>query len=141
MLALARPGPRLEALAACEAVTTVPVDFQDLSALERALPAHYGGALLYCPTAQPAALELFAARAGRVVHVLTSSAADPDRIGTAVIVASIPAVGVRVLLDWRADLTWHSPVEISAATVAAWDDDQDRILGRLRPWKDRPALR
>jgi NAD(P)-dependent dehydrogenase (short-subunit alcohol dehydrogenase family) len=139
VFALARPGHRLTDLANSAAqIEPVAVDFTDLASLPRTLPDRYDGALLYCPTAPAEAIRLFADRAARVVHMLTSSAADPAVAGCEPDLTALPAAGIRVLLGWRPDRTWHTPDEISSAALTAWDDGRDRLLGTVRPWTDRP---
>lgn len=140
MLALGRPGPRLDALAAREpAVTAVPVDWDDLVALRRTLPNRYRAALLYCPTAPLDSVMVLGERAGSVVHLLTSDAAAPERVGPSVDLTRIPAVGIRLLLGWHPAGRWHTPQEISTAAIAVFDGGGERILGRLRPWAERPC--
>lgn len=159
--AVARPGPRLTALAAelGDSVVPVPADYGNVCALRAAMAvavpvssaAGIARAVLYCATAgDDAVSELVRPVRGRVVHVLTSASADPARVGApAPLPATLPAAtgSVRLLLGWHMDAQqdvgatsrWHTPAEISAAALASLDDGRDRTLGTVRPWTDRPS--
>jgi hypothetical protein len=120
-----------------DAVTPIAVDWADVGAVRAALaPFTFDQALLYCPTAPVRAVAAMrAAVTGRVVHLLTSAAVTPPST-----IEDLPDDGsVHVVLGWTADRRWHTPDELSAAALDALRTGADAVLGKVRPWSDRPA--
>lgn len=142
VIAVGRSARRLADLAAIQpTIRPTPTDYTDLQRLADDLPpGPYEAALLYCPHAPLSARKLLAERThGPVVELLTSAAADPGLVGADLTLADLPTVGtVRVLLGWADGPRWHTPSELALAALAALADGQDRILGRVRPWDERP---
>jgi len=104
----------------------------------------YGPAL----TAQTLAVLTNAVRY-RAVLVLTSEAAAPtgpgdEGAGLAPLAARYRArpQDAVVLLGWksvdRGRSRWHTPGEVSAAALEALEGYGDVLLGRVRPWEQRP---
>lgn len=142
VIAVCRSAQRLADLAARRpTIRPAPTDYTDPQRLAEDLPpGPYEAALLYCPHAPVSARQVLAERThGPVVELLTSAVADPGRVGLHLELADLPTVGtVRVLLGWADGPRWHTPSELSQAALAALADGQDRILGRVRPWEERP---
>lgn len=97
----------------------------------------------YAPATSP---EAFARLAdGCEVAVLVVPSAWSDPVGGDALAASWQlADDVRVLrLGWTGDpgsARWHTPEEISAAALAlALDPASEEMLGRVRPWDERPG--
>ncbi len=90
-------------------------------------------ALAYLPFGDQAAWDVIDARADRVVQVLTSVYAAPDR-------PQPPLPGrPRLILGWHPTGRWHTPEEISAAALELAFSGNDAVLGVTRPWGERPA--
>lgn len=149
------------------AVVPVAVDYTDVTALRAALQAALGAALpdsvggidaalIYAPAAGAETLAVLRrAVAGQTVELLTSAAAepahavDPERrvaadaepFDLAALAQPVPSPGEwwRLVLGWRPDRTWHSPAEISGAALRALQEQRNAVLGRVRPWSDRPS--
>ncbi len=81
---------------------------------------------------------------GRSVLVATSAVANPD--AGAPLPMAMEAIRPRtqdvvVVLGWEglaSQTRWHSPTEISVAVARALDNGEDCVVGRLRPWDQRP---
>lgn len=141
--ALARSGADLAALAEqCDgAVQPVAVDYADVERLRSALPGQFDAALVYAPQASAAVSALLrSAVSGPLIELVTSAAAEPaaDEPFDFAALAGDARDRWTVLLGWRADRTWHSPAEISAAALRALDERRNVVLGLVRPWSDRP---
>lgn len=115
-----------------------------VDATERAFAARIrvaSGVVAYAPaTGEPVLQALRSVSAGPVVLVVTSGVAEPGPVDWTV--ADLPpAPGVRRLVLGWAQRRWHSPEEISSAALdlLAAESDEDRVLGAVRPWQDRPA--
>lgn len=123
---------------------TRPAEFA--GALDRAV-AERGPitlALAYQPFAPAQSWRLLADRtAGLLVALLVSAHAAED--GPAAPLAAGRQGGatvVHVLLGWHRDadgVRWHTPQEVSAATIRAVDERAGRVLGAVRPWEERPG--
>lgn len=134
----------------------------DAALSRHAPPAGWDLALAYMPFADGPAWRSLAERVrGRLVAVLTSTVADPDRTVAPLPPMPGPAAVVTLVLGWHQDrdgVRWHDPEEISAAAVrvALADPAQDCVsathplpavvdlppcvlLGVVRPWRQRPA--
>lgn len=128
-------------------------DYEQAGALESALTqaietaGPFELALVYTAAdARVARAALAAHPAGTVVDVLTSAHGAP---GVDARVRARYALrgrerSVRLLLGWAIEAgapRWHTPAEISAATLAACEAATgcELVLGVLRPWRDRPA--
>lgn len=118
-----------------EGCETASVDARDAVALERALgDRRWDVVVAYEPAVSAASLAIVDAGADRRILVRPSAAADPAVVGDDV----VPATD-ELVLGWRAnDRSWHGPHEISAAALLVLDDGRGRVLGRVRPWADRP---
>lgn len=157
MYALARSAPDLAALADAVdvsrgAVVPLAVDYTDVAALRAALAGSLGdqsadAALIYAPGAGEQSLDaLRRAASGPVVELVTSAAAQPtpgaerEPFDVAALTPPVrsPVQWWPVVLGWRADRTWHSPAQISAAALQALQARRDVVLGSVRPWADRP---
>ncbi len=118
-------------------VDAVLVDARSATALAGALGERtWDRAVIYAPAVSADSLGILARRvAGRVVLVRTSASADPER-GT----LSVPDDTVQ--LGWTHDAhgrpRWHTPAEVSAIASMVLADGAGRILGRVRPWEERP---
>ena len=152
MLAVGRDRDRLARLETqsppgvrgCLADTRTPTGAATVVAAATA--ARATAAVVY---AAAAGAELVAGLTGaveRLVLVRTSEVADPRSSGTfwqwtpADLPADRPGV-TTVVLGWAGAggaTRWHSPAEVSAAAQAALVDGVPRLLGRVRPWGERP---
>jgi hypothetical protein len=135
-------------------VTVRAVDARDAVALAGAVDGlSLAGAIGYGPAVSADSWTVLARLVdGPVVQVLTSSATDPSR-------PPLPAPTrpfARLILGWTADGRWHTPAEVSAAAVHVLDDaataasraqrtpvqrnpgQETPVLGRVRPWAERP---
>ncbi|WP_375388078.1 hypothetical protein [uncultured Amnibacterium sp.] len=107
------------------------------------VPGAFDAAAVYAPAVSEATLRrLRAAVSGRLVLVQPSAASAPD--ADPAWARAAEAVGaVRVLLGWAGPdggARWHTPEEIAPAVLAALADGAPRVVGRVRPWSDRPFL-
>ena len=151
VVAVARDATALAAVAGATGanVTVRAVDARDAAALARSLVGlRVNGAIAYDPAVSADSWTVLARLVeGPVVQVVTSSAADPSRPRH----APPPYPFTRLVLGWTAQGRWHTPAEVSAAAVAvltqaelnptrsAWAHAQnDAVLGRVRPWSERP---
>ena len=153
--ALARPSSRLSGSPAGPASTpcrrTALDGAQLAAALGEPLATGVDAVLVYTPVADEDAQQLVAATAReRVVRLLPSAAADPARGPLELTLAGGDPHGhVVLLLGWTdaaagangpVAVRWHTPEEISAA---AWSRPRTTggpgIVGRVRPWAERPA--
>lgn len=119
------------------------VDAHDPGAVSEARRAHETPDLVvaYAPAVADAVWPVLSEGVGRVVAVATTSAAAPG--------AAAPPWGrwaTRVLqLGWadaEGGPRWHTAEEVSAAVLLAVTSDaegQTHVLGRVRPWSERPA--
>ena len=126
-------------------VEPVAVDYSD-AATTAATVAELGpfdAALLYCPSASQEAVAFFVRSVdGPVVCLLMSAVAAPvsDEPFDLASVA-VPDGCRRLVLGWveaAAGPRWHTPEEISAAALEVLFTGQERLLGVVRPWSDRP---
>jgi NAD(P)-dependent dehydrogenase (short-subunit alcohol dehydrogenase family) len=136
VVAMARRAGPLRSLAAeADDVSTMSVDYTDLPALESALHGvRTDTAIVYAPAADEATIDQLQEHvAGRFVRLLTSAWAAPgcepprrrpDR--------------VHLVLGWRRDGQWHTPGEVSAASLDVLRTGRDATLGVVRPWSDWP---
>ena len=128
-----------------DSVTPLPVDASDPRALAEALGHQpFSAALVYAPAVGLDSLWLVRTTVtGRVVVVLTSASADTGTEHFDVGDLGRPMCDeVRLLLGWHGagpDIRWHTPAEVSEAALAVLADGQERILGSVRPWRDRPS--
>ncbi|MFN8193734.1 MAG: hypothetical protein U0R80_05540 [Nocardioidaceae bacterium] len=108
----------------------------------------FAAAVAYAPAVDGDATAIVADVAdGPVVLVLTSATAAPasgedDHAAWSVDDLGPAAPGVRrLVLGWRADQTWHSSAEVSAAALDRLEatEDGDALLGEVRPWSERPG--
>lgn len=118
-----------------EGCTAVAVDARDPVALGRALGSQrWNVVVAYEPAVSPASLEVIEGCSDRRVLVRPSAAADPAHSADEFVAARDELV-----LGWREGASrWHGPNEISAAALLVLDDGHGRVLGRVRPWTDRP---
>lgn len=148
VLAAARTARDLRDLASTdpECIVPLPVDYTDDSAFAAALAGHgFDQAVVYAPAlsdrSRSALLDI---PAGTSVDILTSAAARPSvspeepfelsRIGPA------RSPWCRLVLGWTGSPPrWHTPAEISEAAVDVLRLGEDRLLGTVRPWADRPG--
>lgn len=128
-VARTRPAP--------DGARTILLDATSAAAVAEAIgTARWDRAAVYAPAVSPESLlTLTRALDGRVVLVRTSSAADP--------VHGEPAIPPDVLqLGWTTgpdgETRWHTPEEVSAAALQVLGDGLGRVLGRIRPWEERP---
>lgn len=137
VLAVARTRQDLERLAqAAPGVVPVVADClrpeEVVAALATTGPRPLSG-LCYCPAADAAGRRALAALVdGPLLQLLPSAWAEPD--------AAAPDAGGPVLqLGWTGvPPRWHTPDEVSTAALEAWREGRDAVLGRVRPWADRP---
>jgi nucleoside-diphosphate-sugar epimerase len=166
VIAVARSRASLAALAEhSDLVTVVSVDATDPGRLDAALASlpPCDAAIVYAPAIGGRAtvtgrsgtvdspvsgagdsLDVLRHRVdGRVVLLLTSAAAHPGRDHF-----EVDDLGpwterlVRLVLGWHGagvDARWHGPDEVSRAALQALDDGIERVVGRVRPWRDRPG--
>ena len=137
VVAVARSTADLEALAVeVGAVVPVAADCLDAGSLGDTL-ARRGlrpaAALLYCPTAGLVVHRRLAALVdGPAVQLLPSGWAAPDA-------AAVDLGGPVLQLGWTGDPPrWHTPAEISMAALDVLSSGVDAVLGRVRPWQERP---
>ena len=131
-------------------LTVRAVDAHDPLALARSLAGlRLAGAIAYDPAVADESWKVLARLVdGPVVRVLTSSAADPSRSG----LPTRQHLFTRLVLGWTDKGRWHTPDEVSAAAVALLrqaEADAARpgraptgdgaVLGRVRPWSQRPV--
>jgi len=121
-----------------DGVRALAVDARDRGALAATLGGRaWDRAIVYRNVVRAETLPEIELRVeGRLVLIRTSGAADPSK--------GEPDERPNVLqLGWAADgaggTRWHTPDEISAAAIAVLDDGEFRMLGVVRPWRDRPA--
>jgi NAD(P)-dependent dehydrogenase (short-subunit alcohol dehydrogenase family) len=138
VLAVARTRQDLERLAdATPRVVPVVVDCLRPDAVAVALATtgrRPTSGLCYCPAADAAGRRGLAALVdGPLLQLLPSAWAEPG--------AAVPDVGGPVLqLGWTDDPPrWHSADEVSAAALDVLASGMDGVLGRVRPWTDRPT--
>lgn len=153
---LARGRERLDAVVASARerggrAHAIRADLEDPEGLGRALAgarAEHGPfdfALAYLPTApDTAARALAAAVDGVVVHVLTTEWAAPGtRAADRAARAAPGGAGAKVVvLGWAGSggtPRWHTSEEVSAAVLAGLEAPGETVVGRLRPWEDRPG--
>jgi nucleoside-diphosphate-sugar epimerase len=147
VVAVARDADDLAGLAATSPgrITACPADWSDPPAFAAALfGRRFDHALAYCPDAPQASLStLRDCVDGPSVRVVTSAAARPAVSGTEPFDPSrlppVPPPWHRLVLGWTPERRWHTPAEVSAAALDTLRAEQDRILGTVRPWSDRPA--
>ena len=103
------------------------------------------GAALYGPAIDPSLLPVLLRRVnGCAALVVTSSLADPSTGLDLDVAREIvrPRTGdVVVVLGWTGApgrARWHSPEEISEAVSRALAYGEDSVVGRVRPWDERP---
>ena len=128
-IARTRPAP--------DGAHTILLDATSVAAVTEAIgKARWDRAVVYAPAVSPESLPtLTRAVGGRVVLIRTSSAAD--------LVHREPAIRPDVLqLGWTTGpddgTRWHTPEEVSAAALEVLRDGRGRVLGRIRPWEERP---
>lgn len=156
VVAVARGRMRLTALEAegGRRVEVVPVDVTRAGAVASAVtPAStlaepLDAAIVYAPRPPADAFEQVLGRVtGPVVRILTSAQGEPRRAEgdepSAWPWARDPRRSgeLRLLLGWTGPAgapRWHTPEEVSAAALDVLDRGADAVLGRLRPWEDRP---
>ena len=147
VVALARDIDALARLAG-PSVAPAPVDASAPEALTAALAAvgPLDAALVYDPvlSGRPESwTSIRAAVHGRIVRILTSAAADTGTPEFSVAdLAPGDADVVRLVLGWAgsgANSRWHTPLEISDAAGSALRSGREAVLGRVRPWPDRPV--
>jgi hypothetical protein len=138
VVAVARSAGDLHQLAVeVRGVVPLAQDCLDPDALGGALSVmglEVRAGIAYCPAADRAVLRgLAAVVGGPLVHLLPSAWAAPG--------GRRPRVRGPVLqLGWTGDPPrWHTPDEVSAAALAVLASGDDAVLGRVRPWTDRPA--
>jgi saccharopine dehydrogenase-like NADP-dependent oxidoreductase len=117
-------------------VETLNADARDAEALASAIgERRWEAAIVYGPASSPESLEVLrAAVDGRVVVVRTSADADPA-LGE----VSLPDDTLQ--LGWTGPagaIRWHSAEAISDAALQVLADGDGRVLGRVRPWEERP---
>jgi hypothetical protein len=123
-----------------DGVRALAVDARDRDALAATLGGrHWDRAIVYRNAVRAESLPEIELRVeGRLVLVRTSGAADPAR-------GDEPLERPNVLqLGWTDDgsggTRWHTREEISEAALAVFDDGEYRMLGVVRPWRDRPVV-
>jgi hypothetical protein len=138
VVAGSRSAADLDALAAqVPGVVPVPADGLATGGLGTALTdlrLRPTGGLCYLPGADAAVRRQLAALVdGPLVQLLPSAWAAPD--------AQRQDVGGPSLqLGWTGDpARWHTPEEISTAALDVLHKGRDAVLGRVRPWEERPG--
>ena len=120
-----------------EGVETLHLDARSAPALAYAIAdRHFDRALVYAPAVTADSLSALAgAVSGRTVLIRTSASADPAR-GELVLPEDTLQLG------WTdtesGGVRWHSPEQVSDAALAVLSDGRARVLGRVRPWGDKP---
>lgn len=138
---LARGAAALQEVDGARPVVADLTSVASVRAALRELP-RFDAALVYAPRAAAGVLPLFAAQTdGPLVEIFTSRWADPSdgRDGDP---ATLPSVGVPLLLGWTSDgsaTRWHTPVEISRAALDVLASGRPAVLGTVRPWTARPG--
>jgi hypothetical protein len=131
----------------------LPVDHGDAgalaAALDRAIAARgpFAAALVYMPSAPPAAWQAVAARTdgGRRIAILTSAHGAPGSTTATRRAAAAADAGTGVLLlGWAVEdgvPRWHTPEEISGAALQMLPVSglAEAVLGTVEPWSERPA--
>ena len=118
-------------------VATVLVDAGSPDALRSELGGgDWECAVVYAPAVSADSLAAVAALvSGRTVVVRTSASADPAR-------GPLRIPDDTLQLGWTSASDggprWHSPEEVSAAALLVLADGDGRVLGRVRPWDERP---
>ncbi|MEO5921729.1 MAG: hypothetical protein ABIQ01_11375 [Pseudolysinimonas sp.] len=122
-----------------DGVRALAVDARDREALAATLGGRsWDRAIVYRNVVRAESLPEIELRVeGRLVLVRTSDPADPAR--------GEPTERSGVLqLGWTDDgsggTRWHTREEISAAALAVLEDGEYRMLGVVRPWRDRPVV-
>ncbi|MFT4083742.1 MAG: hypothetical protein QM638_14265 [Nocardioides sp.] len=119
----------------------VAADWSDAAALEGALETAgpFSDALVYAPGAGPSVADAVRRHTdGTVVLTLTSAAAAPPPLDFDLERLRRPGF-VLLQLGWASGPRWHTPAEISEGALMALADGRSRVLGRVRPWSERPA--
>lgn len=137
--ALVDRGPR---------IVPVPLDVTVPESVAEAVRVHRPeAAIVYARAAPEPARALLSGilsgLPGPVVEVLTSRWAAPSKadesppdLGS----LSPTPLGVPLLLGWVAgERRWHTPEEVSAAAVETFEERRPRVLGTVRPWRERPS--
>lgn len=156
VVAVARGRMRLTVLEAegGRRVEVVPVDVTRDAAVASAvtsgstLAEPLDAAIVYAPRPPADTFERVLGRVtGPVVRILTSAQGEPRRADgdepSAWPWAQEPRRSGerRLLLGWTGSAEaprWHTADEVSAAALDVLDRGADTVLGRLRPWADRP---
>lgn len=138
VVAVSRTAADLDVLAAEVAgVVPVPADALDVDGLGAALTElrlRPTAGLCYLPGADAAVRRRLAALVdGPLVQLVPSAWAAPD--------AQPQDVGGPALqLGWTGEpARWHTSDEVSAAALDVLRDGRDAVLGRVRPWDERPG--
>lgn len=151
VIGVARSADQLAAMAAELGRKFVPVRWDTtgpglIAALGKDLVhTDFGAAVAYGPAVGEESMKgLRAVTAGPVVQLLTSDVARPlpgEEAGGWPLDRLSPAPGLRrLVLGWSRAGRWHSPAEVSTAALDLMQapQDEDRLLGVVRPWKERP---
>lgn len=96
----------------------------------------------YCEAMTARSWTVLASAAPVRVLVLTTGFADPSRPAAA-LEAWLEVGDVRVVqLGWSDQGRWHTPEQVSGAAAEALlaPGGNGLVLGRVRPWRDRPRL-
>ncbi len=122
-----------------DGVRALAVDARDRQALAATLGGrHWDRAIVYRNVVRADSLPEIELRVeGRLVLVRTSGAADPAR-GEPVVRSSVLQLGWAD--DGSGGTRWPPRGEISAAALTVLEDGEYRMLGVVRPWRDRPVV-
>lgn len=114
---------------------SIAVDARDVGSLRAALDGRtWSEALVYRPAVSEESLAfLQSTTPGRCVVILTSEVADP-------LFGEVHVGNDILLAGWTVSdrARWHTAAEVSDAALQVLEDGTPRILGTVRPWRNRP---